>query len=128
MCKGVAPVHAQEKTRFLKFASEFKNMGVIYLTKREKAIFEYIDKNEIYKPLVIEMAALEKELTKLRKEPLVIHHPVFTDKTKPNPLAKIRKEFLQQYINIVKALEHIANKDGEEENSPLREFLEKFNE
>lgn len=101
---------------------------MIYLTKREKAIFEYIDKNEIYKPLVVEMAALEKELTKLRKEPLVIHHPVFADKTKPNPLAKMRKEFLQQYINIVKALEHIANKDGEEGNSPLREFLEKFNE
>lgn len=95
---------------------------------REKTIYEYIDENPIYKPLVQEMVALEKELVKLRKEPTVLQHPIYSEKVKPNPLAKMRKEFLQQYINIVKALEHIAKKETNTEVSPLRAFLEKYNE
>lgn len=98
------------------------------MNAREKTIYEYIDENPIYKPLVQEMVALEKELVKLRKEPTVLQHPLYPEKVKPNPLAKMRKEFLQQYINIVKALEHIAKKETNTEVSPLRVFLEKYNE
>lgn len=98
------------------------------MNAREKTIYEYIDENPIYRPLVQEMVALEKELVRLRKEPTVLQHPLYPEKVKPNPLAKMRKEFLQQYINIVKALEHIAKKDAGTEVSPLRVFLEKYNE
>lgn len=95
------------------------------LNDRETVLFEYIEKNEVFLPLVKQVVKLECELEALKDEPPIKVHPTNPNISKINPAAKMYKEYLQQYINAVKCLERIARKDEGEEASPLREWLEK---
>ncbi len=95
------------------------------LNDRETVLFDYIDKNEVYLPLVQQIVKLENELEILKGEPAIKVHPSKPNVSKINPAAKMYKELLQQYINAIKCLDRIARKDEGEEVSPLREWLEK---
>lgn len=78
--------------------------------------------------VIDEVVFLEKKLTNLKKLPFIEVHPQNPMKQRNTPAAKLYKEFLQQYINCIKAIENIIYRDkrleGEEvEESPLRKWF-----
>lgn len=84
-------------------------------------------------PLVVdivdEIIFLEGRLDELRNLPFIQVHPQDKTKQRNTPAAKMYKEFLQQYINCIKAVEYVIYKDkrleGEEtEQSPLRKWFD----
>lgn len=88
---------------------------------RKDELMQYLgEKNSIHEPLVDEILFLEQQLTALKKLPFIrvkAHDPEIQKST---PAQKQYKELLQQYINCVKALGTLANKELEVEESPLR--------
>ena len=82
------------------------------------------DAKGIVLPMVDDVVFLEQQLAELRKMPFIKQHPQFPDIQKPTAAAKQYKELLQQYNNCIKILTGILRKDGAEEESPLRAFLE----
>ena len=118
--KGGGTVHRTGKIEIFEIKEVY-----FMLNERETVLFEYIDSNPVYLPLVQQVARLETELESLKNEPAIKVHPTNPNITKINPGGKMYKEFLQQYINAIKCLERIARKDDGEEASPLREWLEK---
>lgn len=71
--------------------------------------------------LLEEKTFLESRLEELRKLPFIKVNPKNPMQQKTTPAGKQYKELLQQYINLVKALEKFSA--DESEISPLREWL-----
>lgn len=71
--------------------------------------------------LLQEKAFLERHLEELKKLPFIKVNPNNPLQQKSTPAGKQYKELLQQYINLVKALEKLSA--DENETSPLREWL-----
>ena len=94
-----------------------------YIEERKLDLLEYIDNDVRYVPLVEEMIYLEKELEKLRNLPKILVNSKDEAKQKPTPAGKMYKEYLQQYINIVKALAKSRADEGAETDSPLDKWL-----
>lgn len=76
---------------------------------------------EINNNLLEEKAFLESRLEELRKLPFIRVNPNNIEQQKTTPAGKQYKELLQQYINLIKALEKLS--ENENEISPLREWL-----
>lgn len=93
------------------------------MTKREQEIFDYIENDPAFLPLVQHAVELETQLEALRKLPKIRVHPKDPTKQKTLPAAKLYKEFLQQYINALKVLQRRSGKDDAEEESPLRKWM-----
>lgn len=93
------------------------------MTKREKELYEYVQRDSNYIPLIKHIVNLEKALNELDKLPKIKIHPKDPTKQKALPAAKQYKEFLQQYINALKVLQRRAEGDDQEEESPLRKWL-----
>jgi hypothetical protein len=72
--------------------------------------------------LLQEKEFLEGQLTELRKLPFIKVDPNNPLRQKTTPAGKQYKELLQQYINVVKALEKLSI--NESDTSPLREWLD----
>lgn len=85
------------------------------------------EKKSIAVKLIDEMIFLEKQLSDLRKLPMIKIHPQHPELIKPTPASKLYKEFLQQYNNTVKNLCSMLKQDESSEESPLRIYLEKLN-
>lgn len=80
-------------------------------------------------PLVEEAVYLEGQLDYLRKLPKIKVHPEDASKQKVTPAAKLYKELLQQYTNIIRILIRATGADEAEEESPLRRWInERFSE
>lgn len=94
-----------------------------YIEERKLELLEYIDNDIRYVPLVEEMIYLEKELEKLRNLPKILVNSKDEAKQKPTPAGKMYKEYLQQYINIVKALAKSGADENAEADSPLDKWL-----
>lgn len=94
------------------------------MTRRDE-LLKAVDNDITLIPLVDEMVYLEKELDKLRDLPKIKVHPTDVSKQKATPAAKLYKEFLQQYTNVVKILIRATGADTTEETSPLRIWMEK---
>lgn len=73
-------------------------------------------------PLVDKMLFLEYQLESLEKLPMIKVHPTNPEIQKTTPAAKLYKEFLQQYTNIIKVISHAVGEDSAEEESPLRKW------
>lgn len=73
-------------------------------------------------PLVEKMLFLESQLESLEKLPMIKVHPTNPEIQKTTPAAKLYKEFLQQYTNIIKVISHAVGEDSTEEESPLRKW------
>ena len=87
-------------------------------------IFAEIDSvNEIITPLIDETLFLEQKLDELRQLPFIRVNPDNPKQQKQTPASKMYKEFLQQYNNCIKILCSVLNKNGGEEESPLRAYL-----
>lgn len=73
-------------------------------------------------PLIDKMLFLEAQLENLEKLPMIKVHPENPELQKATPAAKLYKEFLQQYTNIIKVISHAVGDTTNEEDSPLRKW------
>jgi hypothetical protein len=78
-------------------------------------------KKEKSNNLLEEKTFLENRLEELRKLPFIKFNPKNPTQQRTTPAGKQYKELLQQYINLIKALEKLS--ENENEISPLREWL-----
>lgn len=90
---------------------------------RKQELYELVGEDKALKPLIEEMVYLEGQLDELRSLPKIKIHPSDKTKQKATPAAKLYKEYLQQYTNIVKILLRATGADEKEEDSPLRKWM-----
>lgn len=90
---------------------------------RKEELLKLLNNDITYIPLVNEMIYLEDQLDKLRGLPKIKVHPSDPTKQKTTPAAKLYKEYLQQYTNIVRILMKATGADETEEESPLRRWM-----
>lgn len=90
---------------------------------REKELQDLTGNDKLLNPLITDMVSLEEELTYLRGLPKIKVHPKDPTKQKATSAAKLYKECLQQYTNIVRILMRATGADVEDEESPLRRWF-----
>lgn len=93
------------------------------MTRRKEELLKLLNNDVTYVPLINEMVYLEEQLDELRELPKIKVHPEDKTKQKTTPAAKLYKEFLQQYTNIVRILMKATGADEVEEDSPLRKWI-----
>jgi hypothetical protein len=94
------------------------------LERREELLKLVNDSNtSTLVPLIDKMLFLEKQLEGLEKLPMIKINPNNPEQQKATPAAKLYKEFLQQYTNIIKVISHTTNDEMHEEDSPLRAWV-----
>ena len=99
-------------------------------TDRKEELLKILEKTdkEITEPLVYEVIFLESQLDRFKKLPMLRVNPNNPEQQKATPAAKLYKEFLQQYINVVKVILKAAGDDtNAAELSPLRKWAESRN-
>lgn len=90
---------------------------------RQEELLKLLNNDITYVSLVTEMVYLEDQLDELRELPKIKVHPDDPTKQKTTPAAKLYKEYLQQYTNIVRILMKATGADETEEDSPLRRWM-----
>lgn len=75
--------------------------------------------------VVDEVIFVEEQLQELKKLPLIKVNPENPLQQKATPAAKQYKEFLQQYNNLIKLLYSISGQKENDEESPLRKWVNK---
>lgn len=90
---------------------------------RKEELLKVIENDVTLIPLITEMVYLEKQLDELRELPKIKVHPTDPSKQKATPAAKLYKEYLQQYTNVVKILIRKTGVDENDEESPLRKWM-----
>lgn len=90
---------------------------------RKEELLQFVGDNKMLLPMIDRLLFLEKKLEELEKLPLIKVNPKNPEQQKTTPAAKMYKEYLQQYINVVKAIEKTSNADEGEEESPLRKWV-----
>lgn len=81
----------------------------------------------IVKPLIDKVLFLENQLEQLEKLPMIKFNPENPVQQKTTPAAKLYKEFLQQYTNVLKVLERTIGQNTDDGTSPLRKWAESRN-
>lgn len=90
---------------------------------RKEELLKLLNNDIAYTPLITEMVYLEDQLNELRELPKIKVHPTDKTKQKTTPAAKLYKEYLQQYTNIVRILMKATGTDESDEESPLRKWM-----
>ena len=90
---------------------------------RKEELLEAVHGNTLLIPLVNDMAYLEEQLEYLQTLPKIRIHPDDPSRQKATPAAKLYKELLQQYTNIVKVMLRATGSEDIEEESPLRKWM-----
>lgn len=78
---------------------------------------------ELLTPLIEQIIHLEIQLTDLEKLPFYKVNPANPQQQKMLPAFRIYKEMLQQYTNCIKVLAHACGTNENEEESPLRKWV-----
>ncbi len=78
--------------------------------------------------LIDEAIYLEGELDELRKLPKIKVDTKNKARQKATPAARLYREHLQQYTNVMKILIRVAGIDETEEDSPLRKWVREHTE
>lgn len=78
-------------------------------------------------PLIERMLFLEGEIEKLEKLPMIRINPNNPEQQKTTPAAKLYKELLQQYTNVIKVIARATGEDDKVEDSPLRAWVNSRN-
>lgn len=73
-------------------------------------------------PLIDKLLFIEGQLENLEKLPMIKVNPNNPEQQKATPAAKLYKEFLQQYTNVIKVISHAVGDENNEEDSPLRRW------
>lgn len=98
------------------------------MERREELLKLVNSSNEsVIKPLIEKMLFLEGQLEQLEKLPMIKVHPEMPEMQKATTAAKLYREFLQQYTNIVKVISRITGNENDEEDSPLRKWVRSRN-
>ena len=92
---------------------------------RKDDLLEAIDNDATLEPLIDDMIYLEEQLDYLRKLPKLKVHPKDKTKQKPTPAARLYREALTNYTNIIRLLLRAKGIDENDETSPLREWAKK---
>lgn len=91
---------------------------------RKREILEYISGKggdiKLLGPVAEEFVYMESELARLRGLPFIRVNPNDPNQQKATPAARLYKEMLQQYANVLKILQRAAGDGPDEEESPLR--------
>lgn len=90
---------------------------------RRSELLSYIDNDIVLVPLVNDMLDLEEQLDYLRTLPKIKVHPKDPTRQKATPAAKLYKECLQQYTNIIRIMLRATGTDMEDDESPLRKWF-----
>ena len=90
---------------------------------RERELLDLVDHDRLLVPLISDAVNLEEELDYLRKLPKIKVHPEDPTKQKATPAAKLYKECLQQYTNIIRILMRATGTDMDDDESPLRKWF-----
>lgn len=90
---------------------------------RKDELLKAVNNDVVLTPLVHEMLHLEAQLDMLRELPKIKVNPKDPTKQKATPAAKLYKEYLQQYTNVVKILLKATGTDESDEESPLRKWI-----
>ena len=90
---------------------------------RKEELLNVIDDDSAKVKLIDDMLYLEEQLDYLRELPKIKVHPDDPSRQKSTPAAKLYKEYLQQYINIVKVLSHGIGEQSDEGDSILRRWM-----
>lgn len=93
--------------------------------ERKSELLGVIEENSTLIPLIDEMVYLEEQLDHLRPLPKIKIHPKDPSIQKVTPAAKLYKELLQQYTNIIRIIMKITGEDDTQEESPLRTWVRK---
>ena len=97
---------------------------------RKEELMKIVNKSNetIAEPLIDKVLFLENQLESLERLPMIKVNPNNPEQQKATPAAKLYKEFLQQYINVVKVILKAAGDDtNAAELSPLRKWAESRN-
>lgn len=98
------------------------------MERREELMKLVNDSNaSTIEPLIDKMLFVESQLEKLEKLPMIKINPKNPEQQKTTPAAKLYKEFLQQYTNIIKVISRATNNENSEEDSPLRKWVKSRN-
>lgn len=92
---------------------------------RKADLLEAIDNDPTLEPLIDDMIYLEEQLDYLRTLPKIKVHPKDKTKQKPTPAARLYREALTNYTNIIRLLLRAKGIDENDETSPLREWAKK---
>ena len=90
---------------------------------RKEELLKIVNNDKSLITLIDEAIYLEEQLDYLRTLPKLKVHPKDPSKQKATPAAKLYREYLQQYTNIIKILLRVSGVDEAEEDSPLRAWL-----
>ena len=90
---------------------------------RKEEILNVINNDPILLPLVDDMVYLEKQMEYFRALPMIRIHPDDKALQKATPSSKLYKECLQQYTNIVRIMLRATGTETDEDESPLRKWL-----
>lgn len=91
-------------------------------------IFKGIDKNvkTLVDPLIKEVIFLEDEMTKLKRIPFLRINPNDSSQQKATPASKQYKEFSQSYMNAIRILSALLNKQDTSAQDELLKRLQGF--
>ena len=90
---------------------------------RKEEILQAVNDNKTLLPLIDDMVYLERQLEQLRALPKIKVDPENDQRQKATAAAKLYKEYLQQYVNVVKVIQKAAGADGEGDDSPLSKWM-----
>jgi hypothetical protein len=92
---------------------------------RKADLLNAIDNDPTLEPLIDDMIYLEEQLDYLRTLPKIKVHPKDKTKQKPTPAARLYREALANYTNIIRLSLRAKGIDENDETSPLREWAKK---
>ena len=90
---------------------------------RKEELLQVVGDDPVLIPLVDDMVFLENQLDQLRALPMIKVDPTNPARQKATPSAKLYKEFLQQYTNVVKIIARKTGADLTNDESPLRKWM-----
>ena len=95
------------------------------MTRREELdeIFKDVDENkkELISPLLDDIVFLEEQMEELKKLPFIQVHPTDPTKQRVTKAAKLYKEHSQSYMNAIRILGSLLNKqDASAQNELLK--------
>lgn len=91
--------------------------------RRRDELLAVVGEDPLTDKLIDEAVQLEKELDQLRKLPKIKVDRKNPERQKATAAARIWRETVQQYTNIMKILIRVAGVDEAEEDSPLRAWM-----
>lgn len=91
---------------------------------RKEELMKVVNKSNetITEPLIDKVLFLENQLESLEKLPMLRVNPNNPEQQKSTPAAKLYKEFLQQYVNVIKVLLRQTGDETNVESSALEKW------